>query len=58
MNAFNSTSCPQIESNLFVCDISEQLFVDKIENIKKVVLINISKENCFVSLFNSSHLFS
>jgi len=58
MNAFKSTSCPQIESNLFVCDISEQLFVEKIDNIKKIVLINISRQNCFVSLFNSSHLFS
>ena len=58
MNAFKSTSCPQIESNLFVCDISEQLFVEKIDNIKKIVLINITRQNCFVSLFNSSHLFS
>jgi len=58
MNAFKSTSCPQIESNLFVCDISEQLFVEKIDNIKKIVLINIKRQNCFVSLFNSSHLFS
>jgi hypothetical protein len=34
-------------------DLAKKLKVQESE-----VLINISKENCFVSLFNSSHLFS
>jgi hypothetical protein len=49
---------PKIESKLCVCYVSDQIFVEKIENIKKIVLIDISNSNCFVSLFRSSHLFN
>ena len=49
---------PNIKSNLYVSYISDEIFVEEIINIRKIVLINISDQNCFFSLFNSSHLFS
>lgn len=56
-NAFNSKKY-KISSKLIACSITNQYFVENIINIKKVVLINISEDNCFVSLFSCSHLFS
>jgi hypothetical protein len=57
-NAYTSIVCPEIKSKSFVCYVSDQLFIDKVDNIKKTVIINISNNNSFVSLFSSSHLFS
>lgn len=49
-NAYTSTVCPEIRSKSFVCYISEQLFVEEIDNLQKTVLININGQNSFVSL--------
>lgn len=57
-NAFYDPSCPDIKSNAYACYISNEQFVDEIINVKKIALINLSNNNCFVSLFNSGHLFS
>ena len=57
-NSIHFNSCPDIKSKLFVCYVTNEIFVEEIINIKKIVLINISDQNCFFSLFNSSHLFS
>ncbi len=57
-NSFESTSCPEIRSNLIICNISDEMFIEEINMIRKIVLINISDNNCFVSLFNMSHLFN
>jgi hypothetical protein len=57
-NAYISTVCREIRSQSFVCDITEQLFVEELDNIRKTIMVNISPHNSFVSLFSSSHLFS
>ena len=55
---FNSFYSKNVESKSFVCYLSNQYFVEKIERIKKTFLINISENNCFVSLFSMAHLFN
>jgi hypothetical protein len=57
-NSIYLKNYPNTKSNLFVSYISDEIFVEEIINIRKIVLINISDQNCFFSLFNSSHLFS
>jgi len=57
-NAFSSSVHPEIRSNLYACYITNQLFIEKPSCIRKIVLIRICDSNCFVSLFNSSHLFN
>lgn len=57
-NSFYTPLCPEIKSSMLFCYISDQLFIQEIRNIKKTVFVHISEENCFVSLFKSSHLFS
>jgi hypothetical protein len=51
-NSYFLQDCPDIKSNLYVCYISDETFIEDIINIKKIVLINISDQNCFVSMFN------
>ena len=55
MNA--CTVCPEVEAKSFICSVSDQLFVEKIENLSKTVFTEISDKNCFLSLFDSTHLF-
>jgi len=57
-NAFYSPRFPSISSNSFVCYISDQYFVEEIKYIKKTNLMYVSDNNCFVSLFSTSHLFN
>lgn len=57
-NSIYLINYPNIKSKLFICYITNEFFVEEIINIKKIALINVSSENCFISLFNSSHLFS
>jgi hypothetical protein len=57
-NCFYRPSCPEIKSSMHYCYISDQLFVIELKNITKTLLVHTSNDNCFVSLFHSSHLFS
>ncbi len=57
-SSFYSPSCPEIRSKMLYCYVSEQLFVEQLKNITKTAYVQSSNNNCFVSLFKSSHLFS
>ncbi len=57
-NAFYSSSCPELRSGLILADITMESFIEEISSIRKIVFIYISNSSCYVSLFNSSHLFS
>ena len=57
-NAYSFNKFPELRTTMYACHITNQLFVEKLSNIQKVVLIKASDNNVFVSLFNSSHLFS
>ena len=57
-NSFYLKDSPEIKSNLSIAYVSNEIFVENITNIRKIVIINISQQNCYFSLFNSSHLFS
>ena len=37
---------------------TDEFFVDKIDNIEKIVFIKLNETACYISLFRSSHLFS
>ena len=56
-NSFYLKDSPEIKSNLSIAYVSNEIFVENITNIRKIVIINISQQNCYFSLFNSSHLF-
>jgi len=57
-NAYSFHKYPELRTTIYACHLSNQLFIEKLTNIRKVVLIKTSDNNIFVSLFNSSHLFS
>ena len=59
-NVFNPFFCslyPERKSCLSICHITDEYFIEKIDEIKKVFLMNISGGDCFISKFRSSHLF-
>jgi hypothetical protein len=58
MNSIYLKDHLSIKSNLYLSYISDELFITEVRDIKKLFLIDINKNNCFVSLFSSSHLFS
>lgn len=49
---------PKIKSNIFYCNASNDLFIEKIENISKRALIQTSNDEYYLSLFSVSHLFN
>jgi hypothetical protein len=57
-NSFYSNKYRDLKSNLIICNITNEFIIQELKDIRKIVLINISEDNCFVSLFNSSHLFN
>lgn len=56
-NPFFSPICSEIRSKMSICYDSNQLLVEELHNIKKAFLIDLSKNECYVSLFSMSHLF-
>ena len=56
-NSFYANDCPEIGSCMLYCNVSDQLFVTELKGISKTVIV-YDNENCFVSLFKSSYLFS
>lgn len=57
-NSFFSNSYKDLKSKLIICNITNEFVIEDLKNILKIVIINISEDNCFISLFNSSHLFN
>ena len=47
-----------LNSNLQICHITDELFLTKLEEICKCVLIFISDTECYISKFSMSHLFT
>jgi hypothetical protein len=47
----------ELEMYLILDNIEKEL-IKKIENVNKLALIYLSDTECYVSLFNSSHLFN
>ena len=54
---FNSEN-HSVKSNLFMCHVTDDFILAKIEDIKKCALIFISDTECYLSKFPISHLFT
>jgi hypothetical protein len=48
----------RIKSDIIYCNVSNDLYIEKIENICKRALLQVSSNECYVSLFSISHLFN
>lgn len=57
-SVYNSIEYPELISKLHNAYISDQFFVSEINEINKIVLINIHQDKHYISLFSSSHLFN
>ena len=55
---FLSPKYPELRSQLCICMVTNEYFVEKIENIKKTFLIKIAENRYFLSYFNIGHLFN
>lgn len=57
-NPFFCPSFPNKKSLLSICRTTEELFIEAIDSIKKIIFIkNLDQSDCFVSKFRSAHLF-
>ncbi len=54
---FYDENHPKIQSNIFLCNITDDHFVTTINKLKKVVLIKVNEDLCFISNSTLSHLF-
>ncbi len=57
-NSYYTPLHPEIRSDLFYCYMSGQLIVEELNNLTKIVHVQSTSDNFFVSLFKSSHLFT
>lgn len=57
-NPFFCSSYPSKKSLTSICHISEEYFIENIENVNKLVLLQTNNTiDCFISTFRCSHLF-
>ncbi len=54
---FYDENLPKIQSNLFLCNITDDHFLTTINKLKKVVLIKVNENLCFMSNSTLNHLF-
>ena len=54
---FYDENNPQIQSKTFLCNVTDDIFLTKLDQIQKVAFIKINEDLCFISQFSISHLF-
>ena len=54
---FYDENNPQIKSQSFLCNITDEIFLSTLDKLKKVALIRVNDGLCFISDFSISHLF-
>ncbi len=54
---FYDENNPQIQSNTFLCNITDNIVLVKLQKVKKVAFIKVNDDLCFISEFSMSHLF-
>jgi len=54
---FYDENNPQIKSQSFLCNITDKIFLSTLDKLKKVALIRVNDDLCFISDFSISHLF-
>ena len=57
INSFYSPNFPNVKSHLTLASVSEEYFIEKIEDVTKTAFLKISNDLLFVSDLNISHLF-
>ena len=57
-NPFYSSSYPDLKSHLRICALSNEYFIQPINNIHKSVFVHIKPDQIYVSTFSTSHLFN
>ena len=57
INSFYSPNFPNVKSHLTLASVSEEYFIEKIEDVTKTAFLKISNDLIFVSDLNISHLF-
>jgi hypothetical protein len=56
-NQFFPVSFPNLKSQNCLCYLTNEFFIHKLEDIRKITLITV-KDKCYYSLFSFSHLFT
>ena len=57
LSPFYDEHFPQIKSKTFLCNITDETFITTVNKLKKVALIKINDDLCFVAGLSISHLF-
>ena len=57
LDCFFNEHFEKYKSKTFLCSISDEFFISKIDSIKKCSFIRIDRELNFISTFNMKHLY-